>query len=114
MKLFRIFLILCFIHCSVLPAQRIAKLSKKQMEDKVRGAWAGKMIGVMYGRSMEFKAIGKMYDDQIVWKPEMVENSLLEDDIYGQLNFMMTLERSGLDVTTDSLAKNFGFIRHFE
>lgn len=52
----------------------------------------GKMIGVMYGRSMEFKATGKPYTNQILWKPEMLEGALLEDDIYGQLNFMMTME----------------------
>lgn len=107
MKSVRIFLIFCIIDCSLLSAQGIVRFSKDKMEDKVRGAWAGKMIGVMYGRSMEFKATGKTYDDNIVWKPEMVENSLLEDDIYGQLSFMMTMERNGLDVPADSLAKNF-------
>ncbi len=100
-------LLLCLIHCSVWSAQGTTTLSKEKMEDKVRGAWAGKMIGVMFGRATEFKATGKTFDGDIVWRPEMVESSLLEDDIYGQLSFMMTMERYGLDVPADSLAKYF-------
>lgn len=92
---------------SVVEAQHIITLSKEKVEDKVKGAWAGKMIGVMYGREMEFKATGVMYTGEIAWTPQMVEKSLLEDDIYGQLNFMMTMEKLGLDAPVDSLAKNF-------
>lgn len=79
------------------------------MEDKVKGAWAGKMIGVMYGRPMEFAATAGMYLDSIHWKPENLRNALLEDDIYGQLNFMTTMERYGQDVSVDSLAKYFAY-----
>lgn len=79
------------------------------MDDKVRGAWAGKMIGVIYGRPMEFAANSAIYSDSIYWQPENIEKSLMEDDIYGQLNFMMTMERYGQDVSIDSLAKNFAY-----
>ena len=87
------------------------ELSKTKVEDKVKGAWAGKMIGVMYGRQMEFKATGRMYTDSIPWTPNLVEKSLVEDDIYGQLNFMMTMERLGIDAPIDSLAKNFALAK---
>lgn len=79
------------------------------MNDKVRGAWAGKMIGVMYGRPMEFAANDAIYSDSIKWEPEFIERALLEDDIYGQLNFMATMEQYGQDVDIDSLAKNFAY-----
>lgn len=79
------------------------------MEDKVRGGWAGKMIGVMYGRPMEFAVADRMYTDSIDWDPQNVELALFEDDIYGQLNFMSTMERYGQDVDIDSLAKNFAY-----
>ncbi len=79
------------------------------MIDKVRGAWAGKMIGVMYGRPMEFAANNAIYSDSIKWEPEFIEKALLEDDIYGQLNFMSTMEKYGQDVDIDSLAKNFAY-----
>ncbi|WP_353329687.1 ADP-ribosylglycohydrolase family protein [Bacteroides sedimenti] len=93
-----------FVSCK---SSHFVKMPVSEMEDKVKGAWAGKMIGVMYGREMEFKAIGTMYTDSIPWTPQLVEKSLLEDDIYGQLNFMMTMERLGLDAPVDSLAASF-------
>lgn len=82
-------------------------ISKEEMTDKVSGAWAGKMIGVMYGREMEFKAVGKTYEDEIPWTPELVEKSLLEDDIYGQLTFMATMEKYGLNASVKQLAVDF-------
>ena len=79
------------------------------MNDKVKGAWAGKMVGVMYGRPMEFAANSDIYRDSIKWDPKNIEAALLEDDIYGQLNFMKTMELYGQDVSIDSLAKNFAY-----
>jgi len=109
MKIFKATSILLFLTLTLYSFAEKGHIafSKNEMEDKVRGAWAGKMIGVMYGREMEFKATGVMYTGAITWTPQLVEKSLLEDDIYGQMNFMMTLERCGLDVPVDSLAKNF-------
>ncbi len=88
------------------PAQ-VVDISRDVMENKVKGAWAGKMIGVMYGRPMEFAATDRMYTDSVQWQPENVALALKEDDIYGQMNFMMTMEQYGQDVAVDSLAKNF-------
>lgn len=101
-----LFVILTISHFNTM-AQSTVTLSKEKVEDKVKGAWAGKMIGVMYGREMEFKATGVIFTEPISWAPQQVEKSLLEDDIYGQLNFMMTIERLGLDAPIDSLVKNF-------
>lgn len=83
------------------------EISQADMADKVRGAWAGKMIGVMYGRPMEFQCSDRMYTDSVVWNPENVALALNEDDIYGQMNFMMTMQRLGQDAPIDSLAKAF-------
>jgi len=85
------------------------EISKDVMLDKVKGAWAGKMIGVMYGRPMEFKVTDTIYTDSIYWQPENITAALNEDDIYGQLNFMSTMERYGQDVSIDSLAKYFAY-----
>lgn len=83
------------------------EISRDEIHDKVSGAWAGKMIGVMYGREMEFKALGEMYEDNIPWEAQMVEKSLLEDDIYVQLSFMMAMEEHGLDASEEKLAEVF-------
>ena len=101
--------VICIFSLFSCRSEHYVEISKDVMIDKVKGAWAGKMIGVMYGRSMEFKATGKPYTNQILWKPEMLEGALLEDDIYGQLNFMMTMEKYGIDVSLDSLAKRFAY-----
>lgn len=86
---------------------KYVEISEAEMLDKVKGAWAAKMFGVEYGMPFEFKYNGQIYEGEIGWTPEMIVGSLNQDDIYGQLNFMMTLERLGLDAPIDSLAKNF-------
>ena len=83
------------------------EFSESDILDKVKGAWAAKMLGVEYGMPFEFKYTGELYEGAIEWYPEMVVGSINQDDIYGQLNFMMTLERLGLDAPMDSLARNF-------
>ncbi|MCM1449342.1 MAG: ADP-ribosylglycohydrolase family protein [Clostridiales bacterium] len=85
------------------------EIDRDTMTDKVKGAWAGKMIGVMYGRPMEFACTDGMYTDSIHWSPENVTGALVEDDIYGQMCFMSTLERLGLDAPVDSLAHDFAY-----
>ncbi|MBP2691165.1 MAG: ADP-ribosylglycohydrolase family protein [Muribaculaceae bacterium] len=89
--------------------QETVEIAKDVMLDKVKGAWAGKMIGVMYGRPMEFMCTDTTYNDSIKWQPENVTAALNEDDIYGQLNFMSTMEKCGQDVSIDTLAKNFAY-----
>ncbi|MDE6832242.1 MAG: hypothetical protein K2J07_05885 [Muribaculaceae bacterium] len=98
--------LLCTAACSS-PTPTPVEITSATMIDKVRGAWAGKMIGVMYGRPMEFQVTDRMYTDSIIWQPENVTASLNEDDIYGQMNFMATMQRLGQDAPTDSLARYF-------
>lgn len=97
---------LCCVACST-NTQDIIEISDSAMTDKVRGAWAGKMIGVMYGRPMEFLVSDRMYTDSVVWHPENVAGALNEDDLYGQMNFMATMQRLGQDAPLDSLARCF-------
>lgn len=99
----------CMLVVSCAQKEQFVEISSDVMTDKVKGAWAGKMIGVMYGRPMEFQVTDTIFTDSIQWKPEFVTSSLNEDDIYGQMNFMATMERYGQDVAVDSLAKNFAY-----
>lgn len=92
---------------SCISNNKYSTLSQEVLEDKVKGAWASKMVGVMYGREMEFKAVGKTFDDPIPWEPKLIEKSLLEDDIYGQLSFMQTFEKNGKQTTLKDLAYDF-------
>ncbi len=98
--------LLCSAACSS-PTPDPVEISSADMTDKVRGAWAGKMIGVMYGRPMEFQVTDRMYTDSVVWQPENITAALNEDDLYGQMNFMATMQRLGQDAPLDSLARYF-------
>ena len=40
-------------------------LSRDVLRDKIRGAWAGQMIGVAYGAPTEFKSLGKINEGDI-------------------------------------------------
>ena len=62
-------------------AEEYVEIPAEVMDDKVKGAWAGKMIGVMYGRPMEFVSNSDIYRDSIKWDPKNIEAALLEDDI---------------------------------
>ena len=50
-------------------------LTRQALEDKIRGGWAGQMIGVSFGAPTEFKYNGKINEGQISWTPDMVSNS---------------------------------------
>ena len=86
------------------PARRI---SRAVLEDKVRGGWAGQMIGVSYGAPTEFKALGKINDGVIQWSPERVENAIHQDDLYVEMTFAEVMDRIGLDATSEQYGEMF-------
>lgn len=79
------------------------------LRNKVRGAWAGKMIGVSQGFPTEFKFRGVTVppDGLPKWNPVMVRESLRQDDLYIQMTFAQVLDERGIDATTDDFAKMF-------
>ena len=79
------------------------------LEDKVRGGWAGQMIGVSFGEPTEFR-----YQDRIIpeeeipsWRPEMVASTLNQDDLYVDMTFAAVLDANGLDATTEDFGAMF-------
>ena len=88
----------------ILPAQTAGTrtISLSDLRDKIAGGWAGQMIGVSFGAPTEFR-----YREQTIpkdklpdWKPEMVSNSLEQDDLYVDMTFAKVLDDKGLDATT--------------
>ena len=73
--------------------------------DKCQGGWAGQMIGVIYGAQTEFKAQGRILEEEIV--PANLTNALKQDDIYVELSFLEALEKYGLDITYAEAGKAF-------
>ncbi|MGV8096030.1 MAG: ADP-ribosylglycohydrolase family protein [Mangrovibacterium sp.] len=84
-------------------------IHKTDLQDKIKGGWAGQVIGCTYGGPTEFRWNGTMIDDrvpipwdenQILWWYENAPG--LYDDVYMDLTFVETFEKYGLDAP-DSL-----------
>ena len=89
-------------------------LTKTALMDKIKGGWAGQVIGCTYGGPTEFKYNGTMIQDYIpiVWDDSRMEwyyhNAPgLYDDIYMDLTFVDIFEKEGLDAPALSHAKAF-------
>jgi len=95
--------------CAAPPpsSQAARRLSRAAFEDKVRGGWAGKMIGVSYGAPTEFKANARIYDAPLKWSPERVTNAIGQDDLYVGMTMAETMDRLGLEATTEAYGEAF-------
>jgi len=82
-------------------------LSRAVLEDKIRGGWAGKMIGVSFGAPVEFEAQGKIDEAPLPWSPERVANALEQDDLYVGMTMSETMDRLGLEATVVDYGEAF-------
>jgi hypothetical protein len=83
------------------------RLSRRTLEDKVRGGWAGQMIGVAYGAPTEFQAQGKLFEGEIEWAPENIEGTIHQDDLYVEMTFAEVMDSVGLDATSQQYGEMF-------
>lgn len=90
------------------------RLSMEDYRDKMAGAWLGQSAGVAYGAPTEFKTIGATILDEKMptWKPEMINNTFSQDDIYVEMTFLDVLVRKGLDVTAREAGIEFANSRY--
>ena len=82
-------------------------LTLEELEDKVRGGWAGQMIGVTYGAPTEFRFQGKINEGLREWKPEELKGALDQDDLYVEMTFCEVMDRLGLEATTEQYGEAF-------
>jgi hypothetical protein len=88
--------------------QGVRQFSRAEYIEKVRGGWAGQMVGVSYGSVYEFQDLGRPKEDAIRdWQPEFVENSIGQDDLYVDMTFLAAVVRHGLDVTYEEAGRAF-------
>ena len=68
------------------------RLPLAEFRDKMEGAWIGQSVGVAYGCPTEFKHSGELVPDKEMptWKPEMVNNTYVQDDLYVEMSFIST------------------------
>lgn len=80
-------------------------LSRDELRDKIRGAWAAQMIGVAYGAPTEFKSIGKILEGEI--KGFDLSNAIEQDDLYVEMTFAHVMDTIGLDASTADYGEAF-------
>lgn len=89
-------------------------ISKSELLDKIKGGWAGQVIGCTYGGPTEFQWNGTIIDDHVtipwddtrmLWYYEKVPG--LYDDIYMDLTFVDVFEKHGLDAPDSVHASAF-------
>ena len=86
----------------------IAKLSKKELRNKVLGAWVGKSYGAMMGEPMEFHAQGEIYEGSLDIQPEAPTTWLYnEDDLYTNMAFLEIMRDKGLNASQSDFADVF-------
>ena len=88
-----------------LPSTR--RMSRAALEDKIRGGWAGQMIGVSFGAPTEFRSNGKIIEGPIAWQPENVANAIYQDDLYVEMTFAEVMDRFGLEATSEQYGEMF-------
>ena len=101
--LLNILMILCV--ASGVHAEEVRTISKSALSDKIRGAWAGQMIGVSYGAPTEFRYQGRMIEGPFKFAP--IENAIDQDDMYVEMTFAHVMDTVGLDATTEQYGDAF-------
>src|SRR5574344_309801 len=89
-------------------------LSVEDYRDKMAGAWIGQSVGVAYGAPTEFKCTAELVPESMLpeWKPEMVNGTFSQDDLYVEMTFLDTLDRRGIDVTAREAGIDFANSRY--
>ena len=82
-------------------------LSRAELLDRIRGGWAGQMIGVAYGAPTEFKSNGKIGDWDLTWKEGMLENTIHQDDLYVEMTFAKVMDDFGPEAITPQYGEAF-------
>lgn len=105
---------LLIVSCQHSFSQTTIALTKSQLENKIKGGWAGQTIGVTFGGPYEFRYNGTFIQDYqpLHWdssflKDNMLNNPGLYDDLYMDLTFVDVFQKYGLDAPVDSFANAF-------
>lgn len=86
-------------------------LTKSELQDKIKGGWAGQVIGCTYGGPTEFRYNGKIIPDSVsipwdstrcLWYYQNAPG--LYDDVYMDLTFVDVFEKEGIDAPASSHA----------
>ena len=89
-------------------------MSKTTLLDKIKGGWAGQVIGCTYGGPTEIKWNGQIIPDEqpIEWSDTCATHYFdhfpgLYDDVYMDLTFVKVFEEQGFDAPIETFAQAF-------
>jgi hypothetical protein len=106
MKLRHFALVLLTLACFAIEGRaETRRLSRAELRDKIRGAWAAQMIGVSYGAPTEFKTCGKIIEGPI--KGDALTNAIDQDDLYVEMTFAQVMDEVGLDAAVADYGEAF-------
>jgi hypothetical protein len=95
-------------------AQSTLTLTKTALADKIKGGWAGQVIGCTFGGPTEFRYQGGIIHDYqpIAWydgyiKKTMENSPGLYDDVYMDLTFVQVFENQGIDAPASAHAQAY-------
>lgn len=88
------------------PSGGMRKITLRELKDRIRGGWAGQMIGVTYGGPTEFRHLQKMIEDAEL-PHDPVSKAIDQDDLYVEMTFAEVMDRVGLDATTEQYGEAF-------
>lgn len=105
MKKYALCLAMLLSLAALLPAQgavRERRIALSEYADKVRAAWLGKMAGVGWGITTEFRYSHRLVPDSMMqpWRPEMVNEGYNQDDLYLSLLSLELLREYGPEITS--------------
>jgi hypothetical protein len=98
---------LLFVSALVTAQNKTRRLSQAVLKDKIKGGWAGQMIGISFGAPTEFKSNGKIIEGELKWTPERISNSIDQDDLYVEMTFTKALDEVGLNATCEQFGEAF-------
>lgn len=110
------FLMLFLVSCNIQLTKNEIKttISHELLKDKIKGGWAGQVIGCTFGGPTEFQYKGTMIQDyqKIPWDNNRCKWYFdnvpgLYDDIYMDLTFVDVFEKEGIDAPVISHANAF-------
>lgn len=120
MKKMWVVLITCLMLISAVSVSaKKVTLSKEVLKDKIKGGWAGQVIGCTFGGPTEFRHQSAFLQDYkpIEWNETLMtwwyDNFPgLYDDVYMDLTFVQVFEEKGLDAPAEDFAKAFAYAEY--
>ncbi|MBW3625510.1 MAG: ADP-ribosylglycohydrolase family protein [Armatimonadetes bacterium] len=98
----------CILSSPARAAVETVSMPMEEFRDRLKGGWAGQMIGVSYGSIYEFRSLGQPITGELrEWKPEFVSNSIHQDDLYVEMTFLKSLETHGIQPTPRQIGTDF-------